>query len=315
MSELVSIIIPAYNAEAWICEAVGSALGQSWENLDVIVVDDGSTDATAQALSGLKDHRLRVIRQENRGAAAARNRGMDEARGEFIQFLDSDDLLSWRKIQDQVEALRIAIPGAVASCAWGKFVGSPSRCVVTPEPVWKVKEPLEWVICSLTGGGMMQPGAWLVPREVIDRAGRWSEGLSLHDDGEYFTRVLLESAQNVFVVGPVVYYREVPGSLSRVRGKRAAESGLKVCQARHKHLLEVKDDLRVRRALATQYAAFDYEFGLSEPELASRARELLQELGCEPEACFGGRGYRMMMTTFGYKRATKLRNLLLRYGL
>jgi len=308
----VSIIIPAYNAEKWIALAIDSVLGQSWTNLEVIVVDDGSKDATIEMVEEISDSRVRLIRQENRGASAARNRGLIAANGDFIQYLDADDWLSPDKIENQLKALQNAPAGSIASCTWGKFVNDPGDIKVRAEPVWRVSDPLEWLICSLTGGGMMQPGAWLTPRPIIDRAGPWDESLSLHDDGEYFARVLLQADQNVFVEGSVVGYRVVDGSLSQRRGRKAVESALDVCRSRTRHLLSRRDDERVRRAIATQYGGFLYEFAGCEADLTSDALALFDKAGCEPEPCFGGRAFRKLVAVVGFTRALKIREQLLR---
>ena len=103
MDPLVSIIIPVYNSEAYVVEAVNSALGQTFQNLEVIVVDDGSTDKSLSLVEQINDSRLRVFTQINQGACVARNRGIAEARGEFIKFLDSDDVLYPEAIAAQLE--------------------------------------------------------------------------------------------------------------------------------------------------------------------------------------------------------------------
>ena len=90
---LVSIVMPAYNAAAYIGEAVDSVLAQTWTNWELIVVDDGSTDGTGEYLDSLTDPRIQVIHQLNHGVSAARNTALDVAKGEFITFLDADDLL------------------------------------------------------------------------------------------------------------------------------------------------------------------------------------------------------------------------------
>ena len=102
---LVSVIIPTYNRERWVAGAVRSVLEQTYSPVEVIVVDDGSTDGTADALGGFGDQ-IRYVRQENAGVSAARNRGMAESRGEFVALLDSDDTwLPW-KLRLQVRILR-----------------------------------------------------------------------------------------------------------------------------------------------------------------------------------------------------------------
>jgi glycosyltransferase involved in cell wall biosynthesis len=103
---LLSVVIPAYNVAAFIGDAVRSALAQTLDDLEVVVVDDGSTDATPEILAGIDDPRLRVIRQPNAGLAAARNSGIRAARGRYLGLLDGDDVWMPRKAELQVEVLK-----------------------------------------------------------------------------------------------------------------------------------------------------------------------------------------------------------------
>ena len=102
MTSTVSVLVPAYNAERWIGSALESALNQSWPKIEIIVVDDGSRDGTLSVAKRYENKRVKIIKQENRGAAAARNRALLEAQGDFIQYLDADDLLSPEKVEEQV---------------------------------------------------------------------------------------------------------------------------------------------------------------------------------------------------------------------
>lgn len=103
MNPLVSIIIPVYNSSAYVVEAVQSALRQTYSQIEVIVVDDGSSDNSLRLLEDIKDERLRLFSQMNQGACVARNRGLAEARGEYVKFLDSDDILYPDAIKVQME--------------------------------------------------------------------------------------------------------------------------------------------------------------------------------------------------------------------
>src|SRR5438270_8196036 len=122
--KLVSILIPVYNAEAFIAEAIQSALDQTWPAKEVIAVDDGSTDRSPEILKSFGP-RIRIIAQENRGASVARNRALNEAQGEFIQFLDADDLMARNKIEAQMQRLASAPKGRVASGGLGRFSDRP----------------------------------------------------------------------------------------------------------------------------------------------------------------------------------------------
>src|ERR1700746_3048195 len=107
MKPLVSILIPAFNAEKWIADTLRSALGQTWERKEIIVVDDGSSDQTLAIARRFESEfdSLRVIAQRNQGAAAARNTALSHSQGDYIQWLDADDLLARDKIATQLRAL------------------------------------------------------------------------------------------------------------------------------------------------------------------------------------------------------------------
>src|SRR6266853_2661971 len=114
MSALVSILIPAYNAEAWIGDTIRSCLAQTWPHVEVIVVDDGSRDATLEVARTFESASVKVVTQPNSGAPVARNRAFELARGAFIQWLDADDLLHPDKIASQMHvAEKIADPAVL----------------------------------------------------------------------------------------------------------------------------------------------------------------------------------------------------------
>ncbi|MDB6056181.1 MAG: glycosyl transferase family 2 [Verrucomicrobiales bacterium] len=117
---LVSVIVPAYNAENFISETLDSALSQTYENIEVIVVDDGSRDLTAAIVKNAarRDRRVKLIRQQNLGVAAARNLAIEKASGDFIAPLDADDVWYPAKVEKQVQSLEAAGPKAGASYCW-----------------------------------------------------------------------------------------------------------------------------------------------------------------------------------------------------
>src|SRR5690242_17155890 len=101
---LVSAIIPAHNCERFLADAIDSALGQTYAEVECVVVDDGSTDGTADVASAY-GNRVRLIRQEQRGVSAARNRGAAEAKGNLLAFLDADDRWLPERVERQLQAL------------------------------------------------------------------------------------------------------------------------------------------------------------------------------------------------------------------
>jgi glycosyltransferase involved in cell wall biosynthesis len=278
---LVSIIIPCYNAAPWVGATIESALAQTWRATEIIVIDDGSTDNSCTLANRFAPRGVRTFTQANRGASAARNHGLRVARGEFIQFLDADDLLSPDKIEAQVELLHVRPPGAVASCAWGRFTGDPAGARFVDSTVFRDFEPLEFLLLAAgTENSMMHPAAWLCPRKVLDAVGPWDETLSLNDDGEYFCRVLLGAAGIAFSSKGKSYYRSaVPGSLSRRRSNEALKSQFRSLQLVSEHLFSREQSQRVRQALANQWQRFIYDFYPMPSDLVREAERFVANFG------------------------------------
>ena len=118
---LVSVVLPVYNGEAHLARAVGSILRQSFRDFELLVIDDGSTDASGAILAGVSDPRLRVLRQENLGLVAALNRGIAEARGEFLARMDHDDISLPRRLEWQIEWLRQHPGHAAVGCQFAQM--------------------------------------------------------------------------------------------------------------------------------------------------------------------------------------------------
>lgn len=259
MTPLVSILIPAHNAAPWLGATLDSALAQSWPRCEIIVTDDGSTDQTAAIATSYADRGVQLHRQPNRGAAAARNIALAQARGEYWQFLDADDILAPDKISRQLALLAQAPAGSVASASWARFQHDTTEAIFSPEPVWCDATPLDWLVLSWAGGGMMHPAAWLTPAGVARAAGPWNESLSLDDDGEYFARVLLASAGVIHCREARAYYRtHDTGSLSQGKSPAHWRSSHEVCRLVQQAALAREDSPRVRHACALNHLRYAF---------------------------------------------------------
>ena len=216
MKPLVSILIPAYNAEEFIADAIRSAIGQTWQRKEIIVVDDGSRDRTAEMARRFASKEVVFISKENQGAAATRNHAFQLSQGEYIQWLDADDLLAPDKIERQLAALREGDGKRILlSSSWGHFRYQTKRARFVPTSLWQDLTPVEWLVRKMGENQHMQTATWLTSRELAEAAGSWDTRLLFDDDGEYFCRVLLASEGTRFVPAARVYYRITP-SLSRV---------------------------------------------------------------------------------------------------
>ena len=205
---LVSILIPAYNAQEWIADTIQSALEQTWSNKEIIVVDDGSTDQTFTVALRFESRGVRVVTQRNQGASAARNHAYSLSRGEYIQWLDADDLLAPDKVATQMELIgRGVSKRTLLSAAWGRFMYRRRHAKFTETALWCDLSPVEWICRKMEQNIYMQTASWLVSRELTEAAGPWDTRLLSDDDGEYFCRVIMASDGIRFVPESKVYYR------------------------------------------------------------------------------------------------------------
>jgi glycosyltransferase involved in cell wall biosynthesis len=306
---LVSILIPAFNAERWVARAIQSALDQTWRQKEVIVVNDGSTDVTGMIAREFESAGVRVFDQTNRGASAARNRAFHESQGAYVQYLDADDLLDPAKIEVQMRRLATEEPAFLAAGAWARFHADPSTARFVPEPVWVDLQPVEWLVSSWMGGGMMHPAAWLVPRGVVERAGPWNEALTLNDDGEFFCRTLLASRGVKFCHEARTYYRSgLHGSLSSIRCREAHRSSWQATETSIAHLLARENSERTRRAAADALQRLAFQLYPDAPDLVRLAEDRMRELGGSGLSYDGSRVTRWLSRAVGWKAMRRLQH-------
>jgi Glycosyl transferase family 2 len=302
MSPSVSVIIPCKNGAAWLADAIESCLQQTWRDLEIVVVDNGSSDYSVEVAKRFQRPSVTVLECARPGASAARNAGFATSRGNFIQFLDADDVLDRDKIRVQMERLA-AMPGAaMASAAWARFQDTPSEAVFAAEPVWSDLSPQEFLISSWLGGGMMPNFAWLTPRVVIEKAGPWNERLSLNDDGEFFCRAVLASSGVVFCKDARGYYRTgFAGALSRRREGNALASGFEAVELSCQSLLKHCNLPAAAKACATHYQRFMFDAYPDVPDLVETAEQRVLQLGGSDLRVQGGRVFRGISRCFGWK--------------
>ncbi len=194
----IGVVTPAYNLAACIGETIASLLAQSHSDWAMVVVDDGSTDATTCAVGGLPDPRIRLIRQENAGVAAARNRGLAalDAGCGAVLFLDGDDILAPDALARLAAALDRAPEAVAAYGAYAYVTEDAARVTETrpgPFPAGDILEIL--LVRNLFANG----GHLLIRREVIAAAGMFRAGIAYGEDWEYWIRIAL---QGPFAVVP-----------------------------------------------------------------------------------------------------------------
>lgn len=284
MEPLVSILIPAYNSENSVADTIRSAVAQSWPRKEVLVVDDGSTDATARVAMQFASATVAVVRRPHQGAAAARNGALSTCQGDYIQWLDADDLLSVDKISAQMRRLRDGPgPRMLASSEWAHFRHRPWRARFTPNPLWRDLQPVEWMVEKWNTNSHMQTATWLVSRQLTEEAGPWDTRLLGDDDGEYFSRVIFRSNGIAFVPGARVYYRISPSTrLSNVGASNAKMDAQFLGMSLQIHYLRAVRDDDCTRAACTKYLETWMPcFYPHRPDIVERALVLARSWGSE----------------------------------
>jgi glycosyltransferase involved in cell wall biosynthesis len=310
MKPLVSILIPAYNAERWIVDTVRSALAQTWPRKEIIIVDDGSTDQTLAVARQFASRNLSVITQANQGASAARNKALELCQGDYVQWLDADDLLAPDKIAHQMQRLcDCASKWTLLSSAWAYFIYRPHRARFIPTPLWCDLSPVEWLSRKMGQNLHMQTATWLVSRELTEAAGPWDTRLSLDDDGEYFCRVVLASNAIRFVADAKVFYRQQgPDRLSSIdRSDKKLESQFLSMQLHVDYLRSSEDSERVRTASLTYLQTWFGWFFQERPDLAWQLERLAATLGGRLEAPRLPWKYLWIQKLFGWTVAKQVR--------
>lgn len=333
MSPLVSIIIPVYNPGALLEATIRSALDQTWSDLEIIVVDDGSTDGSLALARRHEGPRLRVVAQANRGSCAARNTGVRHARGEWLQFLDHDDLLDPNKISAQLARLpanagsRVLLMGEIV-----RFYDTADgvRHEIKPgpdyHPAWAGTHPefselpsREWLLRWWTHRLETTPLAWLIHRDLMSAAGPWEERyLSRLDDFEFITRLLLAADRIVLTPGARAWFRTlVEGSMSSVgqnRSRRAHEGQNFALDLCCDHLLAADASPSARRAAAGLLMDFSYAAYPAHADLATKAERRARSLGAPLPPCPGGRLTQTLAPLVGWRLAKRLQHLAIACG-
>jgi len=206
---LVSVVIPVYNDEQYIQECLESVLNQDYENLEIIVVDDGSSDSTPKILQTF-DKRLHYIHQENRGTAAALNKGIQNANGELIAWLSSDDLFLPKKIERQVEQF---LKNPLLELVYTDWImidshGQELKSVHCPSP------PAERFVIEMLKNNFINGSSVIIRRECFERVGYFDETLPADSDGDMWFRMLKKGCHFGHVPITLVKRRWHSGNLS-----------------------------------------------------------------------------------------------------
>lgn len=315
MNPLVSIIIPVYNKAAFVAETLDSVLGQSYPNIELVLVNDGSRDGSKLILEAYQSKfpdKVILIDQPNGGVSKATNAGIQASRGEYIQFLDADDLISPDKIKTQINLLHGKGNRVLSTCAFVCFQNSIEDLVSLNYSVFQgFPSGIEVLFQFWEKQEMLAISSYLTHRSLIEKAGAWNESLSINQDGEFFMRVLLSAGEVVYDPDSLVYYRNPgPSNVSQQKSKQAFSSLLDSFQLYEKYTLEIDNTNRARKALNQVYQKFIYDCYPNYPHLVDKAEALMKQLEVSEKTYIGGPKFQMLSRYLGFKIALRLKRIL-----
>jgi glycosyltransferase involved in cell wall biosynthesis len=313
MEPLVSILVPAYNAQQWIADTLESALAQTWPKKEIIVVDDGSSDRTLQIARQFASKTVRVITQPNQGASVARNTAFALCQGDYIQWLDADDLLDPHKVEKQLRKLDdCSSSRTLLSGAWGYFNYRKRKARFSPTLLWCDLTPLEWMVRKMGNNLHMQTDNWLVSRELSEAAGLWDPRLWKDNDGEYMCRVILACDGIRFIPQAKSYYRAAGfKSVTYIgRSNKKLESMFLSMKLHMRYLRSMEDSERTRLACMNYIRTRLPEFYPYRLDLVDELKQIISELGGQFEEPRLSWKYNWIAKGFGWRLGWQARRLL-----
>jgi glycosyltransferase involved in cell wall biosynthesis len=313
MKSTVSVLIPVHNSESFVGASVCSVLSQDYPKVEVIAIDDSSTDGTRDRLASIVDERFRWCPAKCAGAAAARNQAFSISTGDYILYLDADDLINEQHVSRLLQVL-FGFQNCVALGQWDRFYVDPSEAQFPERSSYFDAPGSTWLAHDwLHAKPMVQCGMALIPRQLIERNGGWDERLSLIDDFEFFARIISRSAGVRHAPGARLYYRSgVHGSLSRQKSRKAIESQFLSLILGTGHLLDVEDSPQTRLACANILQSFEYEHFPSHADLRARVRARVAEIGGANLLPTGPPRFEQLEKLVGWKMARRIQRAMKR---
>jgi glycosyltransferase involved in cell wall biosynthesis len=302
---LVSVIIPCFNAGQWIATALESVYRQTWRNLEIIVVNDGSTDDSVRECERLRSPKLTVISQENRGQVVALSRGLEACKGTLVQYLDADDALAPSKIEVQLAGLN-GRTDCLATSEWRVFGGAAVEEFGGPSTGGPVEEhcPTDWLVNDWReGGGMMYPAMWLLPIELVRKIGPWREDLTLMNDMEYFTRAVLAARRVVHCPAALSYYRKGHASMSGLKTPAAWRSYFTSADVCTQRLLDRETSERTTRVTSFMFQRLAQASYPYDRAVALEAEKRAQGLNDDKLVIKAGPTFNLVSRLLGWKLA------------
>ena len=306
---LVSVIVPTHNAADTIVECIESLINQSYRNLEIILCNDRSTDKSYDSIEHLlSDPRITWISSDRPGACAARNTGFRRCTGDYIQFLDADDLMARNKLELQIDQIEsCSNPNETVSfSALVQFRdGSPPESGERWHEDPKIfDKPMQLLCKLLLSDHYIQTGQWLLSRRLAQQTGPWDESLVADQDGEYFARVLQQAHTVLSCPEAVVYYRKaVAGQISSRTGASHFQSRLAALETKISILRERVGQEMLKAIVAEQCQRIATRSYPRSKSTSKRAVQIMEKHDCQFAPAFPTKRLAMIAKIFGWRFA------------
>lgn len=303
---LVSILIPAHNVSAWIQDTIKSALNQTYPNIEIIIVDDHSTDNTLELAKKFISDKVHVFLNSKKGGNSARNYAFTMSNGDYIKFMDADDYCTDDMIEKQME--RILHDGDNDTLIFSpvKMLYPDGHIFLPPRYIDQDYTPgIELLLDIWRGKGWNCPHCHLMHRDLFIKSGGWDETIIKNQDGEFFARVAAKASKSLFVKDVYAIWRQTGSGVSSQLSLEAQSSMLKTYDIISHLILDYKDNNDTRYNCARYIGSFVYNNYPGIAPLMDNVYKTLDYLK-QPLILPQRRVLKILRLMFGWKTALRL---------
>ena len=307
---LVSILIPCYNSSQFISETLDSVLAQTYTNWECIIVDDNSTDNSVEIVNTYCQkypEKFKLYTNPRKGACAARNTAFEKSRGDYIQYLDADDLLDKRKIEIQIECAKKKSKEAVLFGEWYFFKNKISDYQEKKYKLFKQHLSSVSLLLTMWDKNLFLANCSYLYNRCIHPVNGWDEQLQRVQDGEFFTRLLINNPQCFYTKGAKCYYRiDSCTSITSYPTYEKIHSAYLAFLSYKNEISKINDSIKIRKLLAKHFSGLIYRHYLRYPEIVKLAQKEIEKLGVHPQPC-GGKNFNLLVKILGFNNALKIK--------
>jgi glycosyltransferase involved in cell wall biosynthesis len=301
-----------YNSENYISETIQSCLSQTYKSIEVIIVDDGSTDNSYNIAKRYESDIVKVYQQKNLGACKARNYAFNLSVGQYIQYLDADDIISPNKIENQMSIFKKIDNEIIVSCPFDRFYSDVRECKFPHLSIYKnYSNSKDLLIDMWKNHKFLQTSVWLTHRSIVQKAGIWDEKLLKNQDIDFFCRVLLITRSVYFCSEAKVYYRISKDSITQNKSYNSCFSLLNSFRNYDMYIQNMKDEY-LNKVSACYFSGFYFTYYPLYPELLHKAEIYNKSLGYKRFITSPSfpLHYRIMSKIIGFKNIVRMRYLI-----